>query len=59
MRRFAVYARVHSLLAGYREKLMDEAYQRGRPVVCHPWLYYPSDYQARAPSFISRHEPVR
>ncbi|MEH0154919.1 alpha-glucosidase [Limibacter armeniacum] len=40
---FANFARLYASLAPYREKLMQEAANKGLPVVRHPFIHYPND----------------
>lgn len=43
---FATFAKVYSALAFYRSTLMQEAAEKGYPVVRHPLLHYPDDPRA-------------
>jgi len=47
LQHFARFARIFAALAPYRQGLVEEAAERGIPVIRHPWLHYPSDPQAR------------
>lgn len=40
---FARFAKVYAALAPYRERLFEEAFDKGYPVVRHPLLHYPDD----------------
>jgi len=40
---FSKMAKIYSSLAFYREILMQESYERGSPIVRHPFLHYPED----------------
>jgi len=40
---FARFARTYRALSFYRAELMEEAFQRGVPVMRHPMLHYPDD----------------
>ncbi|MEA3222836.1 MAG: alpha-glucosidase [Thermodesulfobacteriota bacterium] len=40
---FSRFAKVYKALAFYREKLMEEAQEKGYPMVRHPFLHYPND----------------
>ena len=43
---FATFAKVYAALAFHRSTLMQEAAERGYPVVRHPFLHYPNDARA-------------
>jgi len=40
---FSRFAKVYKALAPYRKKLMNEAYEKGYPLVRHMMLHYPDD----------------
>ncbi len=40
---FARFAKIYRALSFYRSELMEEAFQRGIPLVRHPMLHYPDD----------------
>tara|TARA_B100000945_G_C19821448_1_gene340803 strand:- start:70 stop:495 length:426 start_codon:yes stop_codon:yes gene_type:complete len=40
---FSKMAKIYSSLAFYREILMTESYERGAPIIRHPFLHYPED----------------
>lgn len=40
---FARFARVYAAWSGERQRLIEEAYATGLPVVRHPWLCFPDD----------------
>jgi len=43
---FARFAKVYAALADYRREVMEEAAEKGHPVVRHPLLHYPDDVRA-------------
>ena len=43
---FATFAKVYAALAFYRSVLMQEAAEKGYPLVRHPFLHYPNDSRA-------------
>ncbi|MCP4136007.1 MAG: alpha-glucosidase [bacterium] len=40
---FSRFAKVYAALSSYRETLMQEAYEKGYPIVRHPFLHFPED----------------
>ena len=40
---FAKFSKVYAALSTYRKDLMDEAAEKGYPLVRHPFLHYPND----------------
>ena len=43
MDHFSKMAHIYSSLAFYRQQLMEDAFQKGLPIVRHPFLHYPDD----------------
>lgn len=44
---YAYFAKVFAALFPYRSTLVDDANQRGYPVIRHPWLHFPEDREVR------------
>lgn len=47
LKHFARFAKIHTAWFEYRKKLMNEAAEKGYPVIRHPYLHYPEDPELR------------